>query len=419
MANLMLINNENKSQLDEGIAGFLNVADIMSNALELNHDVLYKYDKIVVVQDFLDDPNAYAKLDIAKYVYSAQIFYLYENTKYVSLMEDIATCICVDYKKMREDFLVACLDGDKSYTSKSVIEPTDILGVNIAKDILETGNTQEADVLAREYLAILKRDETLEDNLKTLSETIISLQDYVSSSDTIRQKVISEYNQLILEVNKTNKQLSQFNVLLNKDIYTKVLTEKYKHCPIILYFKEFEELIHLESFINTLYDTFRLKLQKTVKVLKIADSTYSKRINAVNPRYVKLIENTFNEKELYTNDFILKTGNHLKVMDCLLKNAISYDILIVIDQKAHADVCVIGNKVLHFNMCRNIKNAPLYSLSAETTICNNTGHPWCWEHIGDYNNLSRDTNKLFNKLSCLPVIENILSVYKTFLECVL
>ena len=226
--------------------------------------------------------------------------------------------------------------------------------------------------------------------------------------------LVYSYANLLKSAQRSNLSLEQYEMILTKDVYKKVSLLDYDRPPTVLYLKEYQELLHLDSFLWTLYTSIGKQMQKSVKVLKLFDSANSKRVMMESDKYYKL-RNGFTASEVLCNDLLVKYGDYTQVLDLLFKNSIDLDILIIVDCKDHNDIVISGNYTL-FNMCRNIKKLDVFKLSPNNTIVNNSAKSdLSWNTYRELPKMKNQNDKLIY-LSAKPVIQKILKLLRIGLE---
>lgn len=142
------------------------------------------------------------------------------------------------------------------------------------------------------------------------------------------------------------------------------------------------------------------------KVLKLYSSKDSIEL-LLQPKYMKVIRNSFRNSDIESNDFLCKYGDYSKVLEILLANKLEIDVLLVFDCKGNEDY-VINGADLYFDICQNKSDVKALNLDQELTITNSEiGEPMSWSY--DTRQLKQlDERDSLMYLSSLPVIQNIL-----------
>ena len=222
------------------------------------------------------------------------------------------------------------------------------------------------------------------------------------------------------KVIKLNNSLKVYESVLSADVYEKVDLTKYTNRPLIIYFKEFEDLLYLDTFIETLYYVFTNQYHKSVKVVRIYDSAKTRKLSTL-PDYYYRLYNKFITAEVVTHNFICKTADYRKLFDVLLTNNANLDILLVFDHKDLNDLIFTGS-YLQFNLCRTLKNLEAYNIKRENTIVNFAGDEEkaiSWDYYPElHTEEMQDRERRFLFLSSRLVITRIYSLSKFFAESI-
>lgn len=419
---LLLINSDNKAELVEGLADIIKQGVlILSDISEVQSAVLTDYKDIVIVQDFPKDGLVLGKLKIWKYLFTINIYYIYNDKRFVSLLEDVAQCVQFDYTHINGATLQAIVDNDKALLGeldapidKDIFKQSE----SIARRLLDNKASEELQILADAFINLQELYSNTLERLNLFKESSMELENKLLNITHTKDKLLARQVDLLANIHKINNNIKQYNVILDRDVYDKVYTSDFNNKPVIIYIKEWEEFLHLESFLQTLYDCFRVKARLSCKIIKLLDSSSSKKVLAIPEKYYN-VQSKFNSKYLDNNDFIIRFGNHVEVLKQLLINRVGVDVLIVYDQKSHSDVCIMGDGIIYLNTCRNENNMKHYGLFSDNTITNTPSSKLPWLHMNDYNKLvSLDPNKLFYELSSNAAIEYILTTYTTYMEYV-
>ena len=110
------------------------------------------------------------------------------------------------------------------------------------------------------------------------------------------------------------------------------------------------------------------------------------------------------------DDFIVKYGSYIEMLELLLINKQHLDVLIIIDCKDHNEYVTLGHD-LEFNLCRNEKHIENYKLSPLNTIVSNSSNTkLSWDTYEIYNDTELDNDTRLNYLTSRPVIQSLLEV---------
>lgn len=203
-----------------------------------------------------------------------------------------------------------------------------------------------------------------------------------------------------------DKALLQYECILSKDIYRKISVTNFNKRPLVLYFKQYTKLNNFDLFISTLHSSLRMHKEMRCKVLKLYSSKDTIEL-LLQPKYTKVIRNSFSLSDIEANDFISKYGDYSKVLEILLANKLEIDVLLIFDCKGNEDYVVNGAD-LYFDICQNKKDVRALDLDPALTITNSAiGEPMSWAY--DKRQLKHlDDTDATMYLSSLPVIQNIL-----------
>ena len=291
--------------------------------------------------------------------------------------------------------------------------------INKVKEIIKDDDFYLSS-LANEYLSLkdtLDLTITDRDRYKELYE--------VSDAKNLKlekenSKFVEGYADIVQKVFKLNTSLKTYESVLSADVYEKVDLTKYTNRPLIIYFKEFEDLIYLDTFIETLYYVFTNQYHKSVKVVRLYDSAKTRKLSTL-PNYYYRLYNKFTSEEAIVHNFICKTADYRKLFDVLLTNNSNLDVLLVFDHKDLNDLIFSGS-YLQFNLCRTLKHLESYNIKKENTIVNFAGdeeNGISWDYYPELKTEEmKDRERRFLFLSSRPVITRIYALSKFFAESI-
>lgn len=382
--------------------------DIISNIRELTEELVNKTKRVVIIGNY--NVNGLEDLKLFKDILDLDLYFIGDDELMVRLMSKYCKSYLMDYTVLTSNLLSAVLYNDNGSiqkytpTSKYLTEPEVVNSIrnNTGNElIINLCNSYDR---LREHLDLsLKQEEKESKEIAKLSSQIINHLNEIDQSSRA-------YQELIGKVIKQNKLFKDFEIIFSKDLYEHVNLSQYKHKPKILYFKEYQQLMHEYSFITTVVNAIRFQGGKSCKVLRLHDSDDILRIKTLEDRY-KVINNEFLESDVLANDLILSYGNYKKIMSILLTNKINLDILIIYDCKHYEDVVVNGGGVAYFNVCRNQQVAERLGLKGTNTVVNNGTSPLSWDTYINYDEIN-DSSKLFEILSARDCIQRIFRITK-------
>jgi hypothetical protein len=412
---ILLVDTFTRSRMKTNVADLAAYdVKIVNTLREISSKILEKTTTVVILEDFLRKSQAYSDLELYKDILGLKYVYIGLDDTLLSSVSHIAKTYRMDPTLLDYDMMYGIIFEDPLMQ---------------ARYLEETKISSEGEQIAFRLL----QDPDQSEEIRRLSENLISLyaiqrstyhklevQEELSQQLKLSLQQLTEYDEvlenayleIIANARHLNRSLKQFEPILARDVYDKVPLSKYPQRPMIIYLKEYQELHHLNSFINILFAMFKRQYKNSVKVVRLYDSSSSKRLLGIrDERYVRL-KNNFLYSDVVSNDFLIKTGNYRKMFDILLDNKNGLGILIVVDCKDHDDV-VLSGQFLHISMCRNPENLGVFALDPASTIVNNQpGNPLSWDHYENYESLSE--TERFRFLSSRPVIKMIYELAKGY-----
>lgn len=410
--NIILVLDENsrrKMKSHLGDLGFKGV-EVISSLQEITKEMLIKTKKVVLLEKFLTCDGALDELNLYKEVYNLDYIYLGTDSTYNAVMKHIARCHKIDISYLNYETLHAVALEDL--------------------DIIEREESEVKEVVDEYYRNAnrILQDPSIADGSRRVADSCIHLIDMVnylsseldvwkarakqsnlkvSTQQETVDRVLHAHADLLKRAYKMDKNLEQYETILSKNVYTKIMVSNYENPPIVLYFKNYQELIHLESFILTLYNAIRVQLRLSCKILRLYDNSASVLLKPVKQRY-QVLHNKFNVDSIYRNDFLVKYGDYSKVLDLLFENELQLDVLLIFDFKDKDDIVTLGNSAT-YNMCRNETNIDFFNLTKSNTIVNNSyeGNRLSWNTYEEYYELRDEEERLLH-LANKPVIKDIL-----------
>lgn len=380
---------------------------VLSSFEEFEPSLALEYDNLVLIDSVVKDANFYGKLEFFKEVFDLKCFYVSTDRLWQNAMRKYCDIVDVDYRKLDYRLLVAILYSDLA-TQREYAAEVRKGTMDVAKGVLQNSSTDEDKLLlAREFVAAAELLEEYQEREQSLVGDCAKLMDEVLAARQETQRYTKAYNELFEKIYAVNRFLTQSNTMKVEDVYRKVSVDGYRDRPFIFYFKEYEELIELDAFLATLHDAFKIQKQASVKVLRLMDSHDSKRALTI-PGYYNRVSERFEKTEIYKSDFLVRFGEYEKLLDLLLTNTTKLDILIVVDQKFHADT-VLEGKFITMNMCRNAQHLPSFGLSEANTIVNNSKD--MKYSLSAQPSMAASKDDRFLQLSNTQLVQSILELY--------
>lgn len=343
-------------------------------------------------------------LKLFKTILNLDMYFISNDELLCSIMVDFCKVFTIDYTKLDQSLLMSIF-----YEDSSVMKDYKVSDFNPALSIASIAERLSSDVnkdyvsLAKDYLNLRESLNKRSKEESLLRDTIISLESDLLGAHQTNESLMRELMSLISQYNEHYESLKDYKIMFTEDIYDTIILNNYKQRPTIIYFKEYTEFLHFESFIETLKGMFELQISSSVKVVRLHDSCDLHRIKALKDRYLT-VDNKFLMSEVITNDFILSYGNYVKLFDVILTSPLDY--LIVIDCKKFDNVVLLGD-YLKMNLCRNPKDLERLGLDPYNTIVNNNPNSiLSWDTYDKYGEFIEDIDR-FTYLSSRPVMKKL------------
>lgn len=397
----------------------------INNFSELTKELIAETKTLIILEGYFNKANSVSDLILYKELFDLDIFCLGNVEQFKGRLNGIATLYSCDITFLDFDLVQSAVYGDTTLAKapeELQIDVTQTTNRDLAKRILKDTVNYNAGLrsLANEYLSLkdtLDLTITDRDRYKELYE--------VSDAKNLKlekenSKFVEGYADIVQKVFKLNTSLKTYESVLSADVYEKVDLTKYTNRPLIIYFKEFEDLIYLDTFIETLYYVFTNQYHKSVKVVRLYDSAKTRKLSTL-PNYYYRLYNKFTSEEAIVHNFICKTADYRKLFDVLLTNNSNLDVLLVFDHKDLNDLIFSGS-YLQFNLCRTLKHLESYNIKKENTIVNFAGDEEkgiSWDYYSELKTEEmKDRERRFLFLSSRPVITRIYALSKFFAESI-
>lgn len=409
--NCILLQTDNvKSKMRSNISNLtLYGVTIINSIRDIDMDMIDKTNKVIILgsyaYDGLDDLKLY------KALLGLEYYLITDDRQLATLMRDFCRTYVMDYTRPDSNQLYSILYDDRSEQSKYEL-PKNYEGLDVlANNILDSTPNENIKDICEDYLRLRDILRDKDNTEKQLTVKIRRLESQILRHLAEIDVSSRAYESLVSRVIELNKTLSFYEIEFSKDFYKKIQTNKYISRPKIIYLKEYQELMHCESFLNTLYNSLCLQLNKSCKIIRLHDTDDVVRIKSLEDDY-KVVGNKFLEKDIISNNKILCYGNYQKLFDLLFTNKYTLDIVIVVDCKKYLDYTLSGSDILYFNMCRNSKLLDKFSLDEANTVTNNSGYELSWDTYNEYSEFRSDRDR-FLFLSSRSVIKRIYSIVES------
>lgn len=411
---ILLLDNTSKKYIKSNVTelGLMGV-QIINNFNEITDEMLQKCKDVVILEGYLLNTNAYSDIRLFKALLGINIIFMGVNDTLLSTVKEYGSIYHSNPTMLNFESIQGAVYQDlaiEEFTEEPKINSN---SKSVALKIIEDGDTFDAKIrsLAKDYLNLDSEHNQLMQKLYQCNAKCDDLQNLNAKLSNENSVLIKGFADVMKSSVTLNKSLKEYERIMSQDIYNKVSLNNYSNKPIIIYFKEIEEILHENSFIETLFEVFRLQGRQSVKVLRLYDESNCRRVKSL-PSYYQVIRNSYLISDITTSDFIVKVGNYSDVLDILLTNKIGLDILIIVDCKSYDDVVISGSPI-YFNLCRNRANLEYYDIRRDNTIvsgCEDDNY-LVWEHYDIYTQLSSKEER-FLFLSSRPVIQSIFDLYR-------
>jgi hypothetical protein len=407
---ILVIDESVKVKLTSNISNLVHYGvDIVDNIRELKLEQTIKTRKVVIIGHYRYD--GLEDLKLYKDILDLELYLISDDPLLTRLLGSFCKCYDLDYTTITNSLLYSILYEDKSEQSRHVIKTEKLTTEGLARKLLETDISPTVREVIESYISLRH---ILEEQLEEKNIYTTNIRKYESQILQLTKDLeISQnnYTNLVEKVINQNILLKEYEVYFSRDIYDQIKVDRYTNRPKILYFKEYQELIHEHSFLTTLFNSIRLQHKLSCKIVRLHDSNDYFRISELESNYFK-VKNEFRESDIISNDFILSYGNYMKLFDLLLTNKYELDILIVVDCKNYNKPTLIGSNLLYFNICRNIDNLSKHNLKQINTITNNSSSLMSWDTDTEYSDYLTDKDR-FIGLSSKSAIRKLLGIIQS------
>lgn len=407
--NCILIANDNVKQQMKVRLGELSSygVTILNSIRDLTKRLVNETNKVLILGYY--EREELSDLEVFKDALGLELYLLSNDRLFCELLKNLCKVYLVDYTNVSSSMIFSILYEDRGEYEKFKLDDRIDYVKNNVNSILDSNPPDYIRILCQDYL-----------RLRDLSKIeVVKSKDYINEINSLQSKLLSSFQEnkrlsnaletLISDTIEQNRILKDFNILFSKDYYDSINSLHYKERPIILYFKEYEEMIHENSFLHTLFYCFQRQAKKSCKVVRFHDSCDMLRIKKLEKRY-HIVNNSFLESEIVNNDFILSYGGYKSLVDFLLKNKYKLDILIILDCKRfeRSFTPIIKGDVLSYNICRNSETRDILNLDKVNTIVNNSKEDLLsWDTYKEYKKYDKKDSDKFLFLASRNVITNI------------
>lgn len=411
---LLFLDDNSQNIIKTSVSVFGTYGVKFINSLDEITDDSVEYSKtVVLLEGIMHEPTAMSDLILYKELYELTYVFL-GSKKYFEALNQLASCFECDLATLSFDIVQAAVYGDttKEYKdSKDYFDEKELAERVVSS--AEPGVVSDTLTLAKAYLSNADIFNNLSREQIDLQKKLKQLEIENAKLNVENSRLISGYKELIIDTEKFNKSLRRYEQIFSKDVYDKIRLYEFVDRPSVVYIKEFEDFLNIDLLIETIYNTIRLQNRKSVKVVRLFDKVSSRKIQSL-PDYYTKFSNNVNMSEVFTTDFISKSGDYRKILKKLLMNDIALDVLIIVDCKDYDDIIISGNAT-HINLCREYEHLEAFDLQSTDTIFNFAPEGnYVWDRVYETDNL--DNNDKFIFLSSQPAVKLVLDRLRCDLE---
>lgn len=327
---IVIIDSNTKSQVDS-----IAYIELSNNAIILNdiNEITEVYTDYCVV---LFEPIILTGVTLPyirelKNKYNIRFILIGSDKELVSILESVCEIELCNYKNIDINLIYSVImkdmvileyykDTSEILNNYSCIEEKLPLDVRSYYKILYTNLL---DILAR-YNSLLSIN--------------LNLQSENDSYRIILNKLKTGIKELHYYYSGLHNNLKEYQTSLTKS-YEKTIKGDYPDRPTILYFKQHQHIPGFDILLNILYFVLSIQYKTSCKIVKLIDSS-----NALNSRYIPdkytILQNTYNNKDVLINDFILKRGNYDLMFDLILLNRAKLKYLIIHDMRGTSSLAL-------------------------------------------------------------------------------
>lgn len=375
----------------------------------------YKGIPVIILDGFVQSENGMTELILYKELLGLEYIFLSNNEILLKQLEEYAKVFSFNTEQINYSMLMSVINDDKEASKQFISEPDDKFQ-KIAKMVSENpaladDNLREMSTALLNLIDANKRVSSSKDDLKERFEEVSALNRNKESQLQFLGKYVDD---LMKQTIKVNKSLKDYSFLCQKNIYDKVNLENFKNKPNIIYFKEYGEFLHLDTFIQTLAEVMKIQFDLPTKVLWIMDKNNPIRLSYIPEYYTIFSDGVYTKPLIHISDYMCTTGGYEEIMRVLCDNQSFTSNLIIVDSKLVNDTILFSSDILKIDLCRSKSKIRAYSLFSDRTVTNgNDEGEMEWGHYYDYETLEEEDRFLF--LSNRPVIKNITDIiHKTF-----
>ena len=382
---------------------------IISDLKELL-SIKYHEEPVIILESFLKSEYGISEIILYKELIGLNYIFITNNDVLFKEISRYGKVFSFDISKINYSMIISAINDDNEAAIPFTVEPENKF-VKLAKIVLENPGITD-DTIKGMSEAILK----ISEYNSSLYSRVNELENYIKVLESLNQNKASQLSYLsslvdtmLQQTIKVNDALSQYSFLCQKEVYCKVAMDSFEHHPKIIYFKEYGDFLHLNTFIFTLAETLKRQYDFPVKVLWVMDKNNPLRQKYIPDYYTIFSDGVFQKTLVHVSDYMCTTGGYAEILHSICENQSGIEYLIVLDTKLVDATILRVIDVLRFDLCRNSSKIKEYGLLDSRTIVNNVqNRELSWNHYYEYASLNEKDRFLF--LANRPVINRIIQL---------
>lgn len=404
MKKVVLVLDDKSKQMVKIDNSILNTADIkiVNSVFEIDESALGDEHIVILLEGIIKEWQAVSALKLFKELMNLEYIFLSSDSNFNFAMKQLGRIYIAKTMVVDFELIQAAVYADASMTSEEMVKDDSI---EYAKKLLQEPCDKEIRALASAYLAVLQRESLLQSQIERQQSEYTELMNQRNLLEAENKKWELGCKTLVARARAQNKALERYEVALSQDFYNKFSLNMYQNRPDIVYLKVFTDFDGLDLLLETIVDSFRVQEDKSVKVVRLFDSSGNRKIRLL-PKYYHKLRNRYAVHEVIDSDFICKSGDYNNLIDRLLTNKYGLNVLIIVDEKDNDDLIFSGS-FLQYNLCKRIKDAEILGLPQNETVVNVEHQDWLGWRVTDMSGYSK--KEAFLKLSSKKVVQTIVT----------
>ncbi len=403
MKKVIIVLDDKSKQTVKVDNSILNAADIkiVNSLFEIEESSLDEERTVVLFDGFTKQWQSVSVLKMFAQLMKLNFVFISADGDFNFAMQPLGRIYVAQTSVIDFELIQAAVYSDDSHATTDLIYS----GSECVDLFLQGQYGKEVRGLAEAYLALLQREDLLQQRIAKQQEEYELLLNQRNLLEAENQKWSNGCKILVNRAKALNNALERYEVALSQDFYNKASLNKYQSRPDIVYLKVFSDFDGLDLLLETLVDAFRMQGDKSVKVVRLFDSSGNRKIRLL-PQYYHRLRNRYDVREVIDNDFLCKSGDYNNLMGRLLTNKYGLNVLIVVDEKDNDDVIFSGS-YLQYNLCKCVQDAEILGLAQNTTVVNEVHPSWLNWQVVDLSGYSK--KEAFLKLSSRKVVQNVVT----------